>query len=102
MPRSLPNKLEYAKQLLQIDIPYRDIQSILKEKYGSGLSNKTLQNIKSELIDLDAIYEELKELRKLIPLIDENRILKKDLEMYKTMYMEIFETVKERLQSKSL
>jgi hypothetical protein len=93
MPRTIPNKIEYTKQLLQIDVPYRDIQSILKNKYGSGVSNNTLQKLREEIIDLDALFEELEELRKLRPLVHEVAELRKDIKMYKSLYFELMETL---------
>ena len=98
MPRTLPSKEDFAKRLLQIDVPYRDVQIILRNKYGSGLSNNTMQELKDQVIDLESLNKELQELRKLKPLVEEVDTLRTELETYKRMYFELMETLRETLQ----
>ncbi|UYP45934.1 hypothetical protein NEF87_002219 [Candidatus Lokiarchaeum ossiferum] len=62
-------------------VSYRDIQVNLKIKYGSGMSNTTLQNLHVE------VKQETER---------EDRIqqLENELRLYKQMYFELLESVK--------
>ena len=62
MGKSSQEKIEYATQLLRADIPYREIQEYLKLRFGSGMSNTTLQNLQVERDEIDLLKEELKNL----------------------------------------
>ena len=62
-------------------VSYRDIQVNLKIKYGSGMSNTTLQNL-----HVDVKQETERE--------DRIQQLENELVLYKQMYFELLESVK--------
>ena len=71
-------------ELLELQIPYREIQEQLKREFGSGMSNTSLKNI---LIQQDKITK----------LEEENRRLKEDLAIFKKLYYELVEATKKML-----
>ena len=85
MPKSSKEKQELARLLLNEGISYDQIQEELKNKYGSGMSNTTLKRLTVE-------PERIKELE------DKVKELALELKMYKKMYYELLEVVKERIK----
>lgn len=85
MPKSSNAKKALAKELLQKAIPYVEIQSILKEHYGSGMSNSTLQSLTQD-------NHRIRELE------HQNEQLTMELKMYKRMYYELLDVVKEKIK----
>jgi len=85
MPKSSKEKLDYANFLLQKGIPYAQIQEELKIRYGTGMSNTTLQRM---ILETDRIKE----------LEDEVKDISLELKMYKKMYYELLEAVKEKIK----
>lgn len=81
MGKSQKPKLERAMELLDQQIPYREIQEILKNEFGSGLSNTSLRNIQKEQDTLEQ-------------LTDENQRLKEELAIFKKLYFELVEATK--------
>ena len=79
--RSSYEKVEFARKLLKIDIPYREIQSELKSRFGSGMSNTTLRKMTKEI-------EEITLLRK------KNEKLENELTFYKNLYFDLLNTLK--------
>ena len=59
MGKSNQEKIEYAQQLLSADIPYREIQEYLKLRFGSGMSNTTLQKLQDEHDEKDRVRDML-------------------------------------------
>ena len=86
MAKSSEKKINFAKEMLRIGVPYRQIQLNLRIKYGSGMSNTTLQNLFDEI----SIERER-----------EDRIsqLERELAQYKRMYFELLETMKKMMQN---
>jgi hypothetical protein len=76
----------YAKKLLQEGIPYRDIQKQLKIKFGSGFSNTTLQKLQLEVDDDEDLRSELERVRN-------------EMFLYKKLYFELLEAMKDKIQS---
>ncbi|WP_457559038.1 hypothetical protein [Candidatus Harpocratesius sp.] len=85
MGKSTIEKLDYAKSLLRAGIPYRDIQIQLRIKFGSGVSNTTLQNLYQEMIDEMDLRSQLSE-------------CKRELALYKKLYFELVDAMKEKLK----
>jgi len=85
MPKSSKEKQEYASFLLHKGISYSQIQEELKIKYGTGMSNTTLQRI---ILETNRIKE----------LEDNVKDLSLELKMYKKMYYELLEAVKEKIK----
>ena len=86
--KSSEEKITFAKKLLRMGVSYRDIQTNLKIKYGSGMSNTTLQSLYE-----DVQYEIGRE--------DRIKQLESELVLYKQMYFELLETMKKTLQNKT-
>ena len=84
MPKSPKEKQEFARSLLQQGISYAQIQEELKMRYGTGMSNSTLQRL---IVESDRIREL------------ENQVKEISLEakMYKKMYYELLDAVKEKI-----
>ena len=80
--KSSQEKYQFTKNLLKIGVPYRQIQFNLKVKFGTGMSNTTLQNL----------YEEV-----LIELEREDRIkqLEREVKLFRQLYFELLEKMKE-------
>ena len=82
--KSSQEKIEYAQQLLCADIPYREIQEYLKLRFGSGMSNTTLQNLQETRDEIGRLQEELKRCNH-------------QLELYKRLYHELLEKLQGKL-----
>ena len=84
MGKSSQEKIEYAQQLLSADIPYREIQEYLKLRFGSGMSNTTLQKLQDEHDEINRLREELKR-------------CKYQVDLYKRLYNELLEKLQGKL-----
>ncbi len=88
MGKSSQEKIEYAKNLLKIGVPYRQVQLNLRFKFGSGMSNTTLQNLfeesRLEVERVDRIYQ-----------------LESELAQYKRMYFELLDTMQKLMDNSS-
>ena len=84
MGKSSQAKLDYVKSLLQAGIPYRDIQDRLKQLFGSGVSNTTLQNLVSEIEQEGDVTRQLEQCQQ-------------ELALYKKLYFEMLTAMKEKL-----
>ena len=85
MVKSSYEKLEFTKKLLQMGLPYRDIQEKLRLQYGSGVSNTTL-------IKLQKKNDEISQFRK------ENEQLREELALFKKLYFELLALTKKRME----
>ena len=83
-PKSTVEKVEYARQLVKLGLPYREIQEELRSQFGTGMSNTTLQKLGSQ-------DTEITELKKL--LADTTN----ELELYKRLYNELIGAMKDKL-----
>lgn len=84
MKTAKKEKITFAKSLLQVGMPYRDIQAQLKLKFGSGVSNNKLKELQQDIEEDDDIRAELTR-------------VKSELVLYKKLYFELLEAMKERL-----
>jgi hypothetical protein len=84
MPKSSKEKHEFARLLLQEGISYAQIQEEMKIKYGTGMSNSTLQRIIVETSRIKELEDQVSEMAM-------------ELKMYKKMYYELLDAVKERI-----
>ncbi len=84
MGRMDEEKKIYTKNLLRVGIPYREIQTQLKIKFGSGFSNTTIQKIQVEVDEDENLRAELER-------------VKNELALYKKLYFELLEAMKEKL-----
>lgn len=84
MGKSSQEKIEFARDLLKIGVPYREIQANLKIKYGSGMSNTTLQGLVEEAEETRRCEEKL-------------RKCEEELRMYKQLYFELLDAMKKKL-----
>lgn len=85
MPKSPKEKQEFARLLLQQGISYKQIQKDLKDRYGTGMSNSTLQRL---IVESDRIRE----------LEHKVKELNIEVKMYKKMYYELLDAVKEKIK----
>ncbi len=85
MPKSPREKTEYAITLLSQGKTYREIQMILVEKFGSGMSNTTLLKLQ---------YPKPK-IEDLLKRIDE---LEQELLLFKRLYFELVAATKGKLE----
>ena len=85
MPKSSKEKHEFARLLLQEGISYAQIQEEMKIKYGTGMSNSTLQRLIVETSRIKELEDQVSEMAM-------------ELKMYKKMYYELLDAVKERIQ----
>ncbi|UYP43762.1 hypothetical protein NEF87_000047 [Candidatus Lokiarchaeum ossiferum] len=83
--KSSEEKIGFARKLLKMGVSYRDIQANLKIKFGSGMSNTTLQNL------LPEVQNEMQR-------DDRIQQLETELNLYKQMYFELLETIKKKMQ----
>lgn len=83
-PKSTVEKVEYARQLVKLGLPYREIQEELRSQFGTGMSNTTLQKLGSQ-------DTEIMELKKM--LADTTN----ELELYKRLYNELIGAMKDKL-----
>jgi len=98
-PKSNVEKLEYARLLLKRGITYREIQKDLKDQYGSGMSNNTLQRLytqEDEITDLE---------NKITALANNNMLLSKkldnvtdEMERYKRLYFELLDSLNKKFK----
>ncbi|UYP46834.1 hypothetical protein NEF87_003119 [Candidatus Lokiarchaeum ossiferum] len=82
---SKKEKITYAKSLLRVGMPYRDIQTQLKLKFGSGVSNNKLKDLQQDIEEDEDLRAELTR-------------VKSELVLYKKLYFELLEAMKERLK----
>ena len=80
-------KKTYAIQLLRQGLTYREIQDVLKEKFGNGMSNTSLQNLKTKVNEFQRIKQE-------------NVDLRKELAMYKNLYFQLLDAMKQKYDPK--
>ena len=85
MVKSSKEKLDLTMKLLQMGLPYRDIQEKLRLQFGSGVSNTTLMKLQKKN---DAISQ----LRK------ENEQIKEELALFKKLYFELLALTKKRME----
>ena len=83
-PKSTVEKIEFARQLVKLGLPYREIQEELRNQFGTGMSNTTLQKLGSQ-------DTEITELKK--TLADTTN----ELELYKRLYNELIGAMKDKL-----
>ena len=86
MPKSSKEKHEFARLLLQEGISYAQIQEEMKIKYGTGMSNSTLQRLIVETGRIKELETQVNEMAM-------------ELKMYKKMYYDLLDAVKERIQN---
>ncbi|MHA1745916.1 MAG: hypothetical protein ACTSWW_07940 [Promethearchaeota archaeon] len=86
MPKSSKEKHEFARILLQEGISYAQIQEEMKIKYGTGMSNSTLQRLIVETSRIKELEDQVSEMAL-------------ELKMYKKMYYDLLDAVKERIQN---
>ena len=84
MGKSSDEKLEFARTMLRQGLGYREIQQLLKDKYGAGVSNSTLQSLQEEIDDLEILKRELER-------------TERELALYKNLYFELLDSLKKRL-----
>ncbi len=88
MPKSPREKTEYAITLLSQGKTYREIQMMLVEKFGSGMSNTTLLKLQ---------YPRPK-IEDLLKRIDE---LEQELLLFKKLYFELVAATKGKLETRA-
>ena len=76
MPKLRKQRKDFVKQLMQNDYNYDQIQEKLKEKFGTGMSNTTLQRIKSEMQEITFLKKEIQHLQE-------------EVQLWKNLYFEL-------------
>jgi len=84
MGKSSKEKIDYARQLLNAEIPYREIQEYLKLRFGSGMSNTTLRKLQDDHDEINQLREELKRVNN-------------QLDLYKRLYNELLQKLQGKL-----
>ena len=77
-------KKDYAEKLLKLNLPYREIQIILKQKFETGMSNSSLQKLRNN-------QQKKKDLEA------ENELLRHELTIFKKLYFELINSMKEKI-----
>ncbi|MHA1522190.1 MAG: hypothetical protein ACTSRK_18595 [Promethearchaeota archaeon] len=85
MGKSSEEKIVFAKSLLKIGVPYREVQTNLKIKFGSGMSNTTLQKMMEE-------EEETRHCEQKLQKCEEN------LQLYKQLYFDLLDAMKKKMK----
>ena len=88
MVLSNPEIVLQASELLQQGKTYREIQEILKKKFGKGLSNNTLKKIRKNLTENCSKDREIARLNQ-------------ELSLFKNLYFELLEETKRSLNTKN-
>ncbi|MHA1746725.1 MAG: hypothetical protein ACTSWW_12050, partial [Promethearchaeota archaeon] len=81
MGKSSQEKIAFAKTLIEGGISYREIQNLLQNRFGSGMSNTTLQNLQVQLENAKKNQAQLTQ-------------CEKELALYKKLYYELVEAIK--------
>lgn len=84
MKANIDEKREFARKMLKADIPYKEIQDFLKQRFGSGMSNTTLKNLAKEDNKITRLQVELQK-------------TKEQLALFKKLYFEIVEKMRDKL-----
>lgn len=83
-------KQEFATSLLKEGMKYREIQQELQKKFGSGMSNTTLQKLQKQLKEIHVLKKKVRE-------------LEEEVNLWKTLYFELKEaTIKRLKKSRSI
>ena len=88
MPHADKAKQEYASSLLNEGIKYREIQQKLQDKFGSGMSNTTLQKLQKQIKEMYILKKRVRE-------------LEEEVNLWKSMYFELKEATIKRLRKNS-
>lgn len=78
-------KQEYASSLLKEGMKYREIQQKLQDKFGSGMSNTTLQKLQRQLKEIHILKKKVRE-------------LEEEVNLWKSLYFELKEATIKRLK----
>lgn len=62
MVKSSYEKIEFARKLVKIKIPFREIQKELRIRYDSGMLNSTLQKMSREIDDISTLERKVEQL----------------------------------------
>ena len=82
------DKQEYASSLLKEGLKYQEIQLKLQKKFGSGMSNTTLQKLQRKTKETYALTKRVRE-------------LEEEVNLWKSMYFELKEATIKRLRKKN-
>ncbi len=85
MGKSSEEKIVFARNLLKIGVPYREVQTNLKIKFGSGMSNTTLQKMME-------VEEETRHCEQKLQKCEE------DLRLYKQLYFDLLDAMKKKMK----
>ena len=88
MPHIDKDKQEYASSLLKEGLKYQEIQLKLQKKFGSGMSNTTLQKLQRKTKETYALTKRVRE-------------LEEEVNLWKSMYFELKEATIKRLRKKN-
>ncbi len=88
MPHVDKAKQEYASSLLKEGIKYQKIQLKLQKKFGSGMSNTTLQKLQKQIKEIYVLKKRVRE-------------LEEEVHLWKSMYFELKEATIKRLRKKN-
>ena len=80
-------KIQFVENLLSIGKTYRDIQELMKQKFGSGMSNTTLQKIHARMSKVRQLEEKV-------------QYLEEELALFKRLYFELLTATKKKLGQK--
>ena len=78
MGRSSREKIEFAKLLIEKDLPYAEIQKKLIDKFGSGMSNSTIKNLAKKKEEVGDLKTKIKD-------------LERELSLFKRLYFDLLE-----------
>jgi DNA-binding transcriptional MerR regulator len=84
MKTNINEKKEFAKKMLKADVPYKEIQELLKHRFGSGMSNTTLKKMAEEENVIEKLQAELQK-------------TKEQLVLFKKLYFDIVDKIRDKL-----
>jgi hypothetical protein len=83
MVKSSYEKIAHARKLIKIQLPYREIQQELKNRFGSGMSNSTLRKIATEIDEITFLRQKVGK-------------LEGELQFFKNLYFDLLNTLKKK------
>ena len=88
LPKISQKRKDFVKSLMDKDLSYDQIQEQLKDKFGEGMSNTTLQKIKTEMQEIHFLKTKIQH-------------LEEEVKLWKKMYFELKDATIKQLQRKS-
>ena len=87
--RSTQEKIEFAKKLVGEGLSYQDIQVKLRDRFGSGMSNSTLKQLREVNSKLEGQSDQIRQ-------------LEQELSLFKKAYFELLDKTERKETTQKL